>query len=129
MDNKDIKQLPFIEPVDIAKQIYRFYPDADPEKKRTIMDSNFRTAYINMLARCLRGRYNPEIVLQSMGISGKVYYYYVRKHNRMMKENEHYRMRVIKGTYIYLYALNEKRRIAYEKQIAKTQQNGGEWTE
>jgi hypothetical protein len=129
MENKDIQQLAFIEPADIAKQIFKFYPDADPEGKKRHCDSNFRTAYINMIARCCRGRYNPEIILESLGISGKTYYYYVEKHNRLMKSSEFYRLRVIKGSYIYLYALNQKRKKSYEQQLEKAKQDGGQWEE
>lgn len=127
MENKDIQQLAFIEPADIAKQVYKFYPDADPEKKSTMIDVNFRCAYINLVARCLRGRYNVEEILKSMGLAPKSYYYYVNRHNKKMKSDEHYRVRVIKGSYLYLYALNNKRKQSYERQLEKAKQNGGEW--
>lgn len=128
LSNKDIKELPYIELIDIAKRLYNFYPDSNVEGMKRD-DVRFKIAYTNLAARLLYGRIKTGHLMKSLGLKEKVFYYYLDRHKELMKTNEHYRERVIKGTYVYLCSLNNKRKKRYEQELEKAEQDGRKWEE
>lgn len=128
LSNKDIKELTYIELIDIAKRLYNFYPDANIEGSNRD-DVRFKIAYTNLAARVMYGRIKTSHLMKSLGMKEKVFYYYLERHKELMKTNEHYRERVIKGTYLYLCTLNDKRRKRYEQELEKAKQDGRKWEE